>query len=98
MNEYLELPIQQELTEYLQCVKNWDTTVTKMAFLDLVEFPFSVEGGDKYTGYEKMTSTLEKIKQETGEEWSRCAVIESVTGKVAFEQRPQKVRTAGKQT
>lgn len=45
-----------------------------------------------------MTSTLEKIKQETGEEWSRCAVIESVTGKVAFEQRPQKVRTAGKQT
>jgi len=43
-----------------------------------------------------MTSTLEKIKQEAGEQWSRCVVIESVTGKVAFEQRLQKVRTAGK--
>ena len=43
-----------------------------------------------------MTSTLEKIKQEAGEEWSRCVVIESVTGKIAFEQRLQKVRTAGK--
>ena len=32
-----------------------------------------------------MTSTLEKIKQEAGEQWSRCVVIESVT-----------VRTAGK--
>lgn len=98
LNEYLELPIQQEFTEHLLGVKNWDTTVTKMAFPDLVEFPCSVEGDDKYTGSEKMTSTLEKIKQEAGEEWSRCAVIESATGKVAFEQRLQKVRTAGKQT
>lgn len=34
-----------------------------------------------------MTSIIEKIKQEAGEAWGRCVVLEGMIGKVAFKQR-----------